>query len=385
VLAALVKLRKPPQRSEHADLPPLVTVRPLAVEDVRMTVRGYGTVRAKVRVEVVPQVAGKVVHIHKQFGPGGFVKAGEGLINIDPRDYELAVRQARAAVAEARVKVETEKAEAEVARREWVQLHGQAEPSSPLVFRRPQIQQAEAKLQSAEAALARAELDLERTEVSLPVDVYIVDQEVDLGQFVSTGQRVGSAYGTESMEIEVPLEDRDLAWFSVGDRGGQQKGSGPGSTARVTTNLAGGQYTWTGEVKRTTGRIDDTTRQIFVVVEVADPFEGGDDRPFLLPGTFVEVAIEGKVVRDVIAVPRTAVRGRNGAWVCIDGRLRIRRIEIARADRDYVYVTDGLADGQMLVLSSLDVATEGMRVRSVVDGESMRETASRSAGGANRP
>jgi RND family efflux transporter MFP subunit len=381
VLVGLVKLRKPPARSRPVELPPLVEVQPVTVEDVRMVVRGYGTVKPKVKVEVVPQVAGRVVHVHDEFLPGGFIEAGSSLLKIDPRDYELAVRQARAAVAEAEVRLETEQAEAEVARREWVELHGQAEPSSPLVLRRPQVQQAEAKLLSTRAVLAKAELDLERTDISLPLDVFVTEQAVDLGQFVSTGQRVGGAYGTEVMEIEVPLEDRELAWFDVGSGGiwgNPGAGSGRASEAIVTARLAGDTYSWRGSVTRTAARIDDTTRLIPVVVEVADPFDNSEGRPFLLPGTFVEVAIEGRLARNIIAVPRAAVRGRDRVWVCLDGQLHISRIDIIRHDKDLVYVTGGLADGDMIVLSSLDAATDGMAVRPAGEGgEAVRDAAAR--------
>jgi len=373
LLAALVKLKKPPARSRPAALPPLVTVQPVTVEDVRITVRGYGTVKPKVKVEVVPQVSGRVVHVHEEFRPGGFVRAGEALLNIDPRDYELAVRQASAAVAEAEVRLETEKAEAEVAKREWFELHGPAEPSSPLVFRHPQIRQAEAKLLSAEAALSKARLDLERTSISLPLDVFITEQTVDLGQFVSTGQRVGGAYGTEIMEIEVPLEDEDLAWFNVAGGGvwGDSDGGGSHSSiAAITARLAGDTYAWTGSVTRTTARIDDTTRLIGVVVEVAGAFENTHGRPFLLPGTFVEVAIEGRQAGDVVAVPRSALHDRDHVWVYRDGRLNIGRVDIIRLDRDFAYVSGGLSDGDMIIVSSLDAATDGMAVRAAAaEGE----------------
>jgi RND family efflux transporter MFP subunit len=292
------------------------------------------------------------------------------LIKIDPRDYELAARQAKAAVAEAQVNLELERGEAEVARREWQRLEGGAEPPSPLVFRGPQIRQAEAKLKSAEAALARAQLDLERTELSLPIDVFIVEQDVDLGQFVSGGQAVGSAYGTGSMEIEVPLEDRELAWFGIGN-GGMREEPNHASNAVVTAKLAGGEYSWNGKVVRTTGRIDDTTRLISVVVEVQDPFSSYGGRPFLLPGTFVEVAIAGSVVEDIVVLPRTAVRGRDEVWVCKDGRLHTRKIKIARAERDVVYVAEGLAETEMVVTTSLDVVTEGMAVRAAVEDKSL--------------
>ena len=108
----LIKLRKPPEREVPETLAPLVEVEQLHVQDLPMIVRGYGTVSPRVEVEIVPEVPGKVVHVHSKLKAGGLIRAGEQIIQIDPRDYELVVQQANAVVAEAQVRLEMEKAEA---------------------------------------------------------------------------------------------------------------------------------------------------------------------------------------------------------------------------------------------------------------------------------
>ncbi|MHC4740255.1 MAG: hypothetical protein ACYS9Y_15205, partial [Planctomycetota bacterium] len=101
IFLILVKLKKPPQRVEKENPAPLVEVTQLSLRDIQMVVSGYGTVTPKVQVEIVPQVSGKVVSVNPQFKAGGFIPAGSLLLEIDPRDYELAVQQAQAIVAEA--------------------------------------------------------------------------------------------------------------------------------------------------------------------------------------------------------------------------------------------------------------------------------------------
>ncbi len=197
VLIALVfiKFKKTPQRKETEILAPLVKVERLDRRDIQMVIRGYGTVSPRVQVEIVPQVSGKVVLVNPQFKAGGFIRRGEQILKIDPRDYDLAVRQANSAVAEAQVKLDLERAEAKVARVEWQQINPDKEPTSPLVFREPQIRQAQARLESAKAGLATAHLNLERTQLSLPIDALVMSENVDLGQYVMIGQSVGAAYG----------------------------------------------------------------------------------------------------------------------------------------------------------------------------------------------
>jgi RND family efflux transporter MFP subunit len=368
VLIALVfiKFKKTPQRKEQEILAPLVKVERLDRRDIQMVIRGYGTVSPSVQVEIVPQVSGKVVWVNPQFKAGGFIRRDEQILKIDPRDYDLAVRQADAAVAEAQVKLDLERAEAKVAREEWRQLNPDKEPTSPLVFREPQIRQTQAKLESANAGLATANLNLERTQLTLPIDALVMSEKVDLGQYVMIGQSVGVAYGIESMEIEVPLEDRELAWFDIPDNAvsvNGTEGSAKGPIARVKADFAGAEHIWRGRVVRTTGQVDRTSRLISVVVEVPEPFKLSDSRPPLLPGMFVEVLIEGNILKNAIAVPRDAMRNSNEVWVAEDDQLHIQTLDIVRADRDFAYARSGLDDGDMIVISSLDTVIEGMRVR----------------------
>jgi RND family efflux transporter MFP subunit len=362
----LVKLKKPPERAEQKWLAPLVKVEQLHTRDIQMVVSGFGTVRAKVEIEIAPQIFGNVVWINQQFRKGGFIPAGEVLLEIDPRDYELAVQQAQAAVAEAQVLLDLEKAEAKVVQNEWEQLYPGTKPDSPLVLREPQIRQAQARLESAKAALRTAELNLERTKLTLPLDIRIVSESVDLGQFVTTGRFVGQAYGIEAVEIDLPLEDKELAWFDIPENPASingQNSSTKVATAKVKVDFAGREHIWEGRVVRTTGEVDKTSRLVSVVVEVNRPFERSDSRPPLFPGVFVEVLIEGRVLKDAIAIPRDAIHSGNEVWVVRDNRLHIQQLEIVRADRDFAYVVSVLLDGDKIVVSSLDVVTEGMEVR----------------------
>lgn len=372
----LVVIRKPPERTQQDVQAPLVKVEPLRVRDIPMVIRGHGTVNPKVEVDLIPEVAGKVVFVHPELKVGGLIRRDERILQIDPRDYELAVRQADAAVADARVRLETEQAEAEVARREWNELHPDTEPASPLVLREPQIRQAQATLASAEAQLATAKLRLERTSLSLPFDALITSERIDLGQYVVTGQSLGMAYGTDAVEIEVPLEDDELAWFDVfaqsifaNDSANPQKRT----PVEVRADFGGAIHTWQGHVVRTTGQVDKMSRMVFVIVEVPDPFRISDSRPPLLPGVFAEVLIQGKILRNAIAVPRDAVREGNHVWLVNEGRLHIQPLDIVRADQDFAYVVSDLQDGANVVVSSLDAVVSGMKVRTEAEIERATE------------
>ena len=371
-----IMLKKPPERKEQGVQAPLVEVEQLRVKDIPMVVHGYGTVNPKVEVDIIPEVAGKVVYIHPELIVGGLIHANQAILRIDPRDYELAVRQAEAAVADAGVQLETEQAEAEVARTEWSQLHPDTEPTSPLVLREPQIRKAKAMLDSSEAQLATAKLRLERTSLSLPFDALITTENVDLGQYVVMGQPLAKAYGTGSVEIEVPLKDSELAWFDVFENSifaNGDKNSAKGTLADVRADFAGAEHTWKGYVVRTTGQVDKTSRMISIVIEVPDPFKVVDGRPPLLPGVFAEVLIQGNTLRNAVAVPRDAIREGNQMWLVNGNRLRIRPLKIVRVDKNFAYVVSDVLDKANVVISSLDAVVDGMEVRIEADVTTQNE------------
>ena len=355
--ALIASARKTPPRVDRPPLGPLVEVTPVDVTDVPVTVTGHGEVVARVAVDLIPQVAGQVVRTHRSLVAGGFFKAGEVLVAIDPRDYDLAVERAQAAVARAKVTLEREQAEAEVAREEWDGLHPGEKPTG-LVIREPQIRQAEAEYAAAEADLAVARLNLERTRISLPFDGVVVSESVDVGQFVGNGSRLATVYGTDVVEVRVPLDSRELAWFDIPSHRGD-----PGASAEVSASFGGTRSTWEGRVTRMEAQVDQTSRMVHVVIEVSDPYETSDGRPALLPGSFVDIRISGRTLHDVVSVPRHAIHDGGRVWVFDDGKLDVRDVEIVREDRQQTLITSGLEDGDLVIVSALDAVTDGMTIR----------------------
>ncbi len=369
--SVLASSRKAPRREPHKIQSPLVRVQAVQRQDVPMRVHGYGTVRPSVQIQIAPQVSGTVVWVHPQLVNGGFIRAGEELLRIDPAEYTLQVEIQKAEVARAKVRLQQEKAEAAVARAEWDEMNPGIKPDSPLTLREPQIEQAQAELVAAQARLENARLNLRRTHISVPFDGRILEESVDVGQALVAGQAVARVYGLDAVEIAVPLEDAELAWIEVpqhGYRGYQKKSADPPARetkADVMTEFAAAQHRWTGRVVRTEGQIDTASRMVHVVVEVDDPFALTDGRPPLVPGMFVEVEIHGRTLEDVVPLPRHLIHNDSQVWIAVNDQLSIRPVHIARLDQRFAYIASGLADGDLVITSALEIATEGMRIQSV--------------------
>ncbi len=360
--AALILSRKTPQKVEHPFLGPLVEIEKARLSSVQVTVEGQGEVGAKVSVELAPQVSGRVVEVHPNLVSGGRLRAGAVILRLEARDYELAVERARAAVASAETQLERESAEGEAATAEWRDLHGD-EPAPSLLARLPQIRAAEAQVSAAEAELATAELQLDRTRLSLPFAVLVIDEAVDVGDLVMSGQRLATLYGTAAVEIRVPLDDAELAWLNLASLGRN------GPIATVRADFAGATHLWEGRVDRLEGQVDPRSRMVHLVVVVADPFTSEEGHPPLLPGSFVAIEIAGRQLDEVVILPRHALREGDTVWVAEDGVLAIRQVEVLRRDRLQVYLRSGLEAGESVIVSSLDTVTDGMTVRAAGGGQ----------------
>jgi len=223
---------------------------------------------------------------------------------------------------------------------------------------------------AAQADLATAELSLERTKISLPFNSRVLEENVNLGQYLMTGQSVATVYGTDVVEIPIPLEDRELAWFEVPWIQNQNMDDieNQGALVDVMAEFAGAVCHWQGRVARVQGEVDQNSRMVHIIVEVEEPFKVAGGGVPLVPGMFVELKIQGNQLKQVILVPRHAVHNGREVWVNRDGKLYVEAVEIVRRDKDFAYVVSGLEEGDLIITSPLDVVTEGMKVRIVEDG-----------------
>ena len=365
VLVAMTMVRNRPEVETQTPTisPPGVRAHLVTLETVRISVASQGTVRPRTETQLVPEIAGRVISVAASFAEGGFFEEGDVLLRLDRFDYEQAVVVARSQFAQARLQLAQEEAEAEVAQREWETL-GRGNPRE-LTLRKPQLEDARASVAAAEASVERAERDLERADVVAPYSGRVRTKSVDVGQFVTVGAPIATIYAVDVAEVGLSLPDAELAYLDLplAYRGAADQ-RGPRVVLRTT--FAGSTYEWGGRVVRTESEIDPVSRMVQVVAEVQDPYGTGSDprRPPLAVGMYVEAEIQGRAFRDIAAVPRAALRGRNQVLV-IDAasRVRFRDVEILRTTTESVYVESGLAAGELIAVSALDSPTEGMLVQ----------------------
>jgi len=362
----LMQLFKPPvEKAEEQPRGLSVFAEAAELTDLSMTVAAQGEVRPKRQIVVAPQIAGRISYVSPDFLDGGFIRQGQVLVRLESADYELAVTRARSVVASAEQRLAREKAEAELARQDIRELG--IEDPSPLALREPQLAEATANLESAKAQLADAQLALNRTAVTAPFSGRVRERNADLGQFVSPGQSLGTIFATDVVEVSLPLSDDDLGRVGLPLAFAETKDN-PGPAVTFTANVAGEMRTWEGRVRRTSAALNPQTRLINVIAELDDPYgEGADNGVPMAPGLFVNASIEGRLIQNVVKVPRAALRGVDEVFIGDGpaGELHIRKVDVAFSDEDGAYVRSGVEPGELAIVSPIQAAFEGMNIQVV--------------------
>ena len=339
-----------------------VYVETASERDAQLRIQANGEVRARIRSDIVPQVNGRIIEVSPEFVEGGAFAANETLFVIEDTDYQSALNEAQARVASAQVDLEQALADADVARK---QLAGQANPS-PLALKKPQVAHAEAGLEAALASLSLAKTNLARTRVSLPYAGRIAMTTVDLGQFVSAGKVVGSAFSTDSVEVRLPLTDAQLG--ALGVPIGYRFEEGQGLPVDFSAEVAGKVYRWSGELTRMDALIDPATRVIYATAEVKDPYKNLTSRDAmpLAVGLYVNASIAGRIVDDAIEIPGEGLRAGNRVFVLTEeGQLSIRNVNVIHNTADQTLLSSGVSQGENVIVSAIRNPIAGMRLESI--------------------
>jgi RND family efflux transporter MFP subunit len=371
VIFMLFATQPQPQRANSAPRPVAVFVEEAQSGEVALTVTSQGEAQPRTQINLVPQVAGRITFVNPDFIEGGFFEAGETLIQIEDADYRLAVTRAAAQVAQAEQALAREQAESDLAASEWEEL-GEGEASA-LTLREPQLAEARAQLAAAEASLQEARLNLQRTRISAPFDGRVRSKNADLGQYVSPGTNLGQVFSTDTVMVRLPLTDHDLgllgipvAYNAMGDDDG-------GIPVTLSATLAGERHEWQGRITRTDSAIDTETRVLYAIAEVEDPYgtAAQEEGAPLAVGLFVSATIQGREIDNAYIIPRNALRGEDSVYIVREGgTMEIHTVSIIDSSPDRVVVSSGVDGGDLVVVSPLRGASNGMRVHTYdADGE----------------
>ena len=167
-----------------------------------------GHIRADI-VQIAPDVSGLIQQVEVR--DNQLVKRGQVLFSIDPDRFKLALRQAKAAVAD---REETlAQAQREAKRNKGL---GNLVPGEQLEESQSKVARAQVALMEAQVAVDSAQLNLDRSVIRSPVDGYVNDRAPRAQEFISAGRPVLSVVDSNSFHIDGYFEETKLNGIHIG-------------------------------------------------------------------------------------------------------------------------------------------------------------------------
>lgn len=349
---------KPAQQSAAAAPSPVTVAQP-----VKRTVTDWdeftGRFEAIQQVQIRARVTGFVTGI--EFKDGAFVKAGDLLYVIDPRQYEATAEQARGQLADAKAKIEL--AERELARAEQL-IKTQAVAETIVDQRRQQLESGQAAILQAEGALRRAELDVEFTKIRSPIDGRVSRHLVTVGNLVQ-GSESGATLLTSIVSLD-PIHvyfDMDESIYLKNNRLWFE---GKRPSSRDTPNPV--QIILSGETKPSReGTMDflDNRLDIGTGTLRGRALVPNQDLS-ILPGQFARVRVLGSAPYEALLLPDTAIASDQSRKIVFvvksDDTVEAKPVTLGPIDGGLRVVREGLAPDDRVIVEGLQRARIGAKV-----------------------
>ena len=394
------------------------TVRVIGVEktDIVPRVLAYGYVQADRTWEAISEVSGKVIFVHENLKKGHFIKQGELLLKIDTTSYGLAETKGHADL----MNVDAKLKELEQSRRNIERLLATEKKSLAIasqelerkreLFRNGYLSSSDlekeethflgrqtavnnlqnsldlipsqqkallAQKKSGESTVSERQLAVAKTEIFAPFNCRLSAVNTELDQFAQAGMVLLKAKSVDRAEIPVQLTPLNLLSLMpeqyeemithMPDVAMIRRAMAISAKVRLKVNESL-EAEWDGWFSRTSESLDLKTGTLTAYITVDNPYENviPGKRPPLLTNMYVEVTLKGRTVHQQLVVPRSAVHD-SRVFICNqDNRLEIRPVTVKFHAGDLAVIDSGLEQGQILVLSDVVPAINGMRLKPVV-------------------
>jgi membrane fusion protein (multidrug efflux system) len=330
-----------------------VGVAKVARQNVPITREWVGTLDGFVNAEIRPEVEGYL--IRQLYKDGAAVRKGDLLFQIDPRQFQAAADQAKAALD--RDRALRDKAKLDVDR--FTPLAAQKAISQQELDNALSAQrQTEAMVDASQAAWDKAKLNLEWTRVVSPINGIAGVAKVQVGDLVN-GQRVMTTVSTvDPIKVYFSINEAEyMGWAKAWSAGGGARG-----TLQLVLS-DGTVYAPKGDPFMADRNVDLKTGTILL----AGTFPNPDH--LLRPGQYAKVRASIGVTKDALVIPQRAIWEIQGnpqvAVVGAGNRISIHPIRTGAQAGGQVVVEAGLQPEDRVVVEGTQKVSEGLLVNPV--------------------
>src|SRR5215471_2602049 len=354
----LISARKKPPAT--APPPPTVQVAVVVQQDVPIFREWIGTLDGFVNADIKPQVAG---YIQKQaYQEGTFVREGELLFLIDPRNYQDVVDQAKstlnhneAALAKVRLDVKRDKE----------LIAAQAITRQQLDNDEAAERQAAANVESARAALRQAQLNRGWAQVTSPISGIVGIAQVQVGNLVNTSTTMTTVSQVDPIKAQFNISEIEYLRSAQGNHWVE-----PGQKAVLDLILEDGSvYPQPGRVIVVNRQVSQQTGTIAIQGSFPNPGN------ILRPGQYSKVRAVIDTRKGALLVPQRAISELQGTYqvaVVADGKVDVRAVQTADQVGTMWIIEKGVSVGDKVIVSDYSRLRPGTPVNAVPASDSAK-------------
>ena len=312
-------------------------------------------------VKVQSKVSGKV--IEKYVTGGQYVEAGQLLYRIDSRQYESAVLEAQASLAETEANLNN--ARIDLQRNEQL-LKDSAIAEQTVTTQAATVRAYEAAAAAKEASIKKAYEDLEDTAIYAPMSGQLGVDDVAVGAFCAAGTTTLVTIGSlNPIFVQFSISESEYLKFMT-----VQSMQSDQNPIEVSLTLADGkEYPYVGRIVETDRELANNTGSLTMKAVFPNP------SGLLMPGMFARIRLSGETIPNAILVPQRAVQQLLGKSFVLtvgeDGKSVAKNIELGQRIGSYYIVTSGLTAKDNIIVEGLTNLREGvdLAVTNVTAGE----------------
>ncbi len=330
--------------------PPEVTVATVAQQDVPIYNEWVAQLSGPVNAEITPKVQGYL--LKQEYQNGYFVKKGQRLFELDPRQYEAALDAAKASVA--RAEANLAKYQADVARDTPLAAQN-AIPQKQLDNDTANRDAAAAEVLAEKASEKNAELNLAWTNVNSPIDGIAGVSNSQIGDLVGTATKMATV--SQVNPIWAYFNVSESAFLGVASRvegiiSGKVSRDSLARTPIEFIQANDVPYPQKGRFVYVNRQIGSQTGTIQMAAEFANP------NAALRPGGFGRVRIQTGVNRNALLVPQRAVIEVQSNYMVIvlssDHKARFRPVKMGERVGPNWIVSEGLQPDEEVVAEGIE-------------------------------
>lgn len=341
----LSSLKKAPERKEDLRSPRVVSLTEVQNEDIPLEVSINGRLRASSKVEIFPEVTGKILNGTTPFKVGQVYQKGQVILSIDGSESLLNLKSQRSAFKALMNGVLPDISldfpdDFDV----WKTFMDEINPEQQLPELPDPVDEKLSNFMSGRSvyqqyyAIKSLENRQSKFTIYAPFHCVVSSGDINAGTLVRSGQKVGELIAIGSFELEAAVAGSDLGLVNVGDN----------------SELENNGKVYQGKVIRIGKNVNEATQRVLVYLSV----EGAD----LKDGQYLEGAIQADLMSQVYPLNQGLLLPENKVYFAQDSLLATKDIELVYSSGNTMYVK-GLDNGDRILNQVIDAAYPGMWIK----------------------